>query len=269
MSPKHRTSSEPDLFDRGTFTVASWNVNGIRARALAFERWVAIHHPDILCLQEIKAHPDQVPEHLRDLDGYASIWHGAKGGYSGVSIHVKKHRGTPEFSVPHFDQEHRVVQASLGGLKVINVYTPLGQKSYRQKLEFLDDLIRYVDVLRYEGEKVLLCGDLNVAHAEIDVHPELNEEGRLCLRDDERARIDTLGNKGMTDIFRHLHPGKGSAYTWWPYFGNARQRNVGWRLDYLFASDQLMPAVRTCRIHREEASSDHSPVVVEFDVGKM
>jgi exodeoxyribonuclease-3 len=265
MKSRRVTQASGDLFSGESLSVATWNVNGIRARALAFERWVAIHHPDILCLQEIKAHPDQVPDHLRELDGYLSIWHGAKGGYSGVSIHVRKHLGEPQFSVPHFDQETRIVQASIDGLTVINVYTPLGQKSYRQKLEFLDDVIRYIDALRYDGERVLLCGDLNVAHANIDVHPELYEEGRLCLRDDERGKLDVLREKGMVDVFRHLHPGERSAYTWWPYSGGARQRNVGWRLDYFFAADELLGAARACRIHREEASSDHSPVVVEFE----
>jgi exodeoxyribonuclease III len=264
MKSRTRSTGSGDLFSGESLSVATWNVNGIRARALAFERWVAINHPDIVCLQEIKAHPEQVPVHLRDLDAYSSIWHGAKGGYSGVSIHVRKHLGEPAFSVPHFDQETRIVQASIDGLAVINVYTPLGQKSYRQKLEFLDDLIRYIDALRYEGQRVLLCGDLNIAHTNIDVHPELYEEGRLCLRDDERAKLDLLRERGMIDVFRYLHPAERSAYTWWPYFGGARLRNVGWRLDYFFASEDLLGAVRTCRIHREEASSDHSPVVAEF-----
>jgi exodeoxyribonuclease-3 len=265
MKSRRETHASGDLFSGESLSVATWNVNGIRARALTFERWVAIHHPDILCLQEIKAHPDQVPEHLRELGGYSSFWHGARGGYSGVSIHVRNHLGEPQFSVPHFDQETRIAQVSVDGLTVINVYTPLGQKNYRQKLEFLDDLIGYIDALRYEGERVLLCGDLNIAHANIDVHPELYEEGRLCLRDDEREKIDVLRRKGMIDVFRHLHPSDRSAYTWWPYFGGARQRNVGWRLDYFFAPGELLESVRDCRIHREEASSDHSPVMVEFD----
>jgi exodeoxyribonuclease III len=246
-------------------TISTWNVNGIRARALAFERWLRVHHPDILCLQEIKAHPDQVPETLRELDGYTSLWHGAKGGYSGVSIHVRNHLGKPEFSVPFFDQETRVAQVRLRGLTVINVYVPLGQKSYRQKLDFFDELLNYIDALRYEGERVILCGDMNVAMADVDVHPDLYEEGRLCLRDDERARLRKLQSMGMVDLFRTLHPSDANAYSWWPYFGDARGRNVGWRLDYIFAPGDTIALLNRCRIHREEASSDHSPVVGEFD----
>lgn len=250
--------------------IATWNVNGIRARASAFERWITSHRPDILCLQEIKAHPDQIPPAIRDLSGYVSYWHGARGGYSGVSIHCRRDIGEDvQFTIPHFDEETRVLQVSVGGLTIINVYTPLGQKSYRQKLEFLRALLRHIDALTYDGERVVLCGDLNVAHADNDVHPEMYMEDMLCTRPDERAMLDTLQRMGLTDVFRHHHPGEQHAYSWWPYYGGARARNVGWRIDYIFAEAALAKASRACRIHREESSSDHSPVMADFNIGAL
>ena len=244
--------------------IVTWNVNGIRARATAFERWIRAHRPDVLCLQEIKAHPDQIPETLREIPGYTSYWHGARGGYSGVSIHVSESIGSAEYTVPYFDEETRVLQARVGGLIVINVYTPLGQKSYRQKIEFLGNLVRYIDALRYEGESVILCGDLNVAHRDADVHPELYVEDMLCTRSDERAMIDALQGLGLRDLFRLHHPDDARAYSWWPYYGGARARNVGWRIDYILVPAAIAGDSRGCWIQKEESSSDHSPVLAEI-----
>ena len=246
--------------------IVTWNVNGIRARALAFERWIRTRRPDIVCLQEIKAHPDQVPDQLREISGYSSYWHGARGGYSGVSIHVRESLGTPEYSVPYFDEETRVLQARTGGLTVVNVYTPLGQKSYSQKIAFLGALVQYVDALSYEGENVILCGDLNVAHRDADVHPEMYVEDMLCTRPDERGMIDALGALGLKDLFRLHHPDDARAFSWWPYSGGARARNVGWRIDYILAPSAIAAASSGCWIEREESSSDHSPVLAELSL---
>ena len=183
--------------------IATWNVNGIRARASSFESWLRRSNPDVLCLQEIKAHPDQIPTGIREIDGYSSYWHGAKGGYSGVSIHVRTSSlGESSLTIPHFDEETRVMQVSAGGLTIINVYTPLGQRSYEQKLGFLESLVRYVDVLQADGERIVLCGDLNIAHEDRDIHPEMYEEGMLCTRSEERAKIDALRDMGLVDLFR-------------------------------------------------------------------
>ena len=245
--------------------VATWNVNGIRARAESFMRWLRSHQPDILCLQEIKAHPEQIPEILRELPSYSSHWHGTFGGYSGVSIHVREGSlGSPTFSVPFFDEERRILQADLEHLSLLNVYVPLGQKSYRQKLDFLDALVHYVDALHYEGRAVNLCGDFNVVHANLDLHPDLMGEDVVCTRDDERERLDALLNSGMQDLFRKHHPSVRDAYSWWPYHSGARAKNVGWRIDYIFASRGLADTSQSCRIFKEEASSDHSPVVAVF-----
>jgi exodeoxyribonuclease-3 len=244
--------------------IVTWNVNGIRARATAFERWIMTHRPDVVCLQEIKAHPDQVPEGLREIRGYSSRWHGARGGYSGVSIHVSESLGPAEFSVPHFDEETRVLQVRTGGLTIVNVYTPLGQKSYTQKIGFLGSLVKYIDALTYEGESVILCGDLNVAHRDADVHPEMYVEDMLCTRPDERAMIDSLHALGLEDLFRYHHPDEAHAYSWWPYYGGARARNVGWRIDYILAPSAIAVRSRGCWIQREESSSDHSPVLAEI-----
>jgi exodeoxyribonuclease III len=247
-------------------TIGTWNVNGIRARALAFGRWVNTHRPDILCLQEIKAHPDQIPEHVRELNGYASYWHGAHGGYSGVSVHVRNSLGPhPLFSIPYFDEETRILQADLGELSIINTYIPLGQKNYRQKTDFLDALVKYLDALLYKGRKVVLCGDLNIAHTDNDVHPDMLQEDMLCTRPEERARLDRIVNLGLSDLFRKHHPHSKNLYSWWPYYAQARVRNIGWRIDYIFISNALVPSSRDCRIHKEESSSDHAPVVAEIE----
>ena len=247
--------------------IVTWNVNGIRARAVAFERWIRAHRPDIVCLQEIKAHPDQIPPEVRELTGYTSRWHGARGGYSGVSILVSESLGSVEYTVPFFDEETRVLQARAAGLTVVNVYTPLGQKSYRQKIDFLGSLVQYVDALSYEGERVVLCGDLNVAHRDADVHPEMYVEDMLCTRPDERRLIDALEALGLKDLFRYHHPDAAHAYSWWPYYGGARSRNVGWRIDYILAPPAVAAASSACWIQREESSSDHSPVLA--DIGPM
>lgn len=247
--------------------IVTWNVNGIRARSRSFLEWMRVHRPDIICLQEIKAHPDQIPADVKDVEGYHSMWHGSHGGYSGVSIHVRNGSlQKPSFSVPFFDEETRIVQAELGETVVVNVYIPLGQKDFGQKLAFLDSLIKYVDALRYEGKQILLCGDLNVAHTDNDVHPEMLEEGRLCTTLDERLRLDAFQGMGLTDLFRKHHPNLRNAYSWWPYYGQARKRNVGWRIDYIYACPTLAPLARDCRIQKEETSSDHSPVIAEIEL---
>jgi exodeoxyribonuclease III len=245
--------------------IATWNVNGIRARTCAFNHWLESRRPDILCLQEIKAHPDQIPEHVRAIRGYASHWHGAHGGYSGVSIHISNSVAPrPLFSVPHFDEETRILQADLGRLSILNTYIPLGQRSYDQKLGFFDALINHIDVLLYEGREVVVCGDMNVAHTDNDVHPDMVREDRLCTRPEERQRLDRIAALGMVDLFRKHHPHTRAAYTWWPYYGRARVQNRGWRIDYIFASQTLAPRSCDCFIQKGEASSDHSPVVGEL-----
>ncbi len=245
--------------------IASWNVNGIRSRAAHLSRWMQKHRPDVLCLQEIRAHPEQIPDAVKYMHGYTSHWHGTYGGYSGVSILVKEGPVTqPRFSVPYFDEETRVLQADIGPLSIINVYIPLGQKSYRQKLSFFDVLIAYLDALHYEGRKVVLCGDLNVAHTDDDVHPDLLKDGALCLRPEEREKVDAIIGRGLIDLFRKHHPTATGMYSWWPYFGQARRRNIGWRIDYIFAAADVAATSTGCRIVKEESSSDHSPVVAEI-----
>ena len=162
--------------------IVTWNVNGIRARATAFEHWIQAHQPGVLCLQEIKAHPDQIPGGVRDIRGYTSRWHGARGGYSGVSIHVSESLGEAEYSVPHFDEETRVLQVRVGGLTVVNVYTPLGQRSYSQKIDFLGSLVHYITHAQ--------ARDFQPANITFDLLLPLEEEVRKQIRDKrERHRL--------------------------------------------------------------------------------
>ncbi len=168
--------------------VATWNVNGIRARESQFVEWAREDRPDVVCLQEIKATPEQMSESLTMLPEYWSYWHGGKGGYSGVSLHFRKEAFPlrPSFSHPAFDVESRVVEGRVEGLSVASIYVPNGGKDYAAKLKFLDAMCQYVERALAEGSRLILCGDMNVTRADIDVHPKERKVGAIGQRPDER-----------------------------------------------------------------------------------
>ena len=246
--------------------VATWNVNGIRARRPQLVEWVARDRPDVLCLQEIKASLDQIDDALFLLSDYVSYWHGA-GGYSGVSVHLRKERfpEAPVFSHPPFDHECRIVEAKLPSLTVASVYVPNGGKDYAAKLAFLEQMAGYVEGLCASGTNVLLCGDLNVTRGDADVHPSQRKEGIIGQRPDERALFERLFQCGAVDVARALEPENERLFTWWPYWRNARARNLGWRIDYVLASADLAKGARSCEVLRDVGTSDHGPLVVEID----
>src|SRR5512144_2797648 len=169
--------------------IATWNVNGIRAREAQLCEWVERDRPDVVCLQEIKARPDQVPERCK-LGDYHVFWHGA-GGYSGVSLHLRRELlEAPEFVHPEFDIEMRIVQAALGDLVVASVYVPNGGKNYPAKLSFLEGLVRWARQLREQGRNLIVCGDINIARTDNDVHPKERKAGVIGQRDEERALFE-------------------------------------------------------------------------------
>ncbi|HEV2721885.1 MAG TPA: exodeoxyribonuclease III [Thermoanaerobaculia bacterium] len=246
--------------------VATWNVNGIRARGEQFEKWVAEAKPDVVCLQEIKAKIEQVPAAICNLNGYWCYWHG-HGGYSGVALHLRRDTFAeePEFSHPAFDHETRIVQALAGDTVFASVYVPNGGKDYDAKIAFINALIAYARDVRGAGRKLVLCGDMNIARTDMDVHPKERKLEMIGQRSEERALLEALIAAGLSDVGRRLYPDDDGYFTWWAPWRNLRQRNIGWRLDYVLASEALAERAVSCPSYREVGTSDHAPVVATFE----
>ena len=246
--------------------IATWNVNGIRARHAQVDEWVAREQPDVLCLQEIKATPDQVPDTIREMDGYWCYWHGGKG-YSGVGLHLRKASfpERPAFSHPDFDFETRVVIARLPELDVASIYVPNGGKDFPAKMRFLEAMDEHARHAQASGRAIVLAGDLNVARTEMDVHPKERKPNAIGQLPEERERLERIISRGLVDLGRALDPDNEQLFTWWPPWRNMRERNIGWRLDYILASAPLAARASRCPASREVGTSDHGPVLAEFD----
>src|SRR2546423_2969843 len=239
--------------------IATWNVNGIRARAAQFCEWLERDRPDVVCLQELKAEVGQVPPQCAHAD-YHVFWHGLRA-YSGVSLHLSKSLGEPRFAHPDFDMESRIVQAEIGSLVVASVYVPNGGKNYPAKLDFMTRLAAWAKRLHAEGRELVLCGDINIARTEIDVHPRERRPviGQLP---EERKLFDDLLGEHLVDVGRKLDPANENYFTWWPPWRNMRQRNIGWRLDYVLASPSVAARATSCAVLAEVGTSDHAPVMM-------
>ena len=251
--------------------IATWNVNGIRARSTQLLEWLAAEKPDVVCLQEIKASLDQLTFELRDIEGYWTYWHGEKG-YSGVAILVAKSLAgaLPLCSHPGFDFEQRIACATVpspaGEVMVASIYVPNGGKDFDAKMRFLQALESYVADASREGRLVILCGDLNVARTERDIHPKERRPNQIGARPEERAMIERIIDKGLVDVHRTLDPDNDNLFTWWAPWRNMKQRNIGWRIDYVLASQALALRATSAVVQREIGTSDHGPVVVSFDL---
>jgi exodeoxyribonuclease-3 len=245
--------------------IITWNVNGIRARHAQLQELLAVEQPDVICLQEIKAAPDQVPSLIAAPEGYWGYWHGG-GGYSGVAVLVRSTAGVaqPTFAHPSFDVEHRIVVADLGVARVASVYVPNGGKDYEAKLRFLTALGSWASETNVAGEALLVCGDLNVALEERDVHPKERKPNQVGTRPDERGLLTNLIGAGFVDVGRALDPDNNDLFTWWAPWRNLRQRNIGWRIDYVLASRSLAASATRAASLREFGTSDHAPVVAHF-----
>jgi exodeoxyribonuclease-3 len=245
--------------------IATWNVNGIRARQAQVQEWIERERPDVLCLQEIKASSDQIPTALCEMEGYWCYWHGQKG-YSGVGLHVSKTLtpDRPVFSHPPFDYECRIVLVELPRVKVASVYVPNGGKDFPAKLRFLDALEAFAAALHAGTSPVIICGDLNIARADIDVHPKERKPRAIGQLPEERAQLERIIGHGLVDVGRALEPDNDGMFTWWAPWRNMRQRNIGWRLDYVLTSRSVFARVRSCAVYREFGTSDHAPVMAEF-----
>lgn len=245
--------------------IATWNVNGIRARQTQFLEWVKRDHPDIICLQEIKAAPTQVPELLLDLEGYWSHWHGA-GGYSGVSLHVRKElsEAKPVFTSPGFDFETRILSVKVAGVTVASVYVPNGGKDFAAKLRFLEALELYAQSHPASDGPLVLCGDLNVALTDQDVHEKERKAKAIGQLPEERDLLKRVIATGLVDVTRALDPDNNALFTWWPPWREMRKRNIGWRIDYILASKPLAARTSACPVLAEIGTSDHAPVVASI-----
>jgi exodeoxyribonuclease III len=246
--------------------VVTWNVNGVRARKDEVVTFLERQRPDVLCLQELKALPEQIPEVLAGQPGYWCHWHGSKG-YSGVGLLVRKEHcpDPPRFWHPDFDQETRVVIGEVGPFSIVSIYVPNGGKDYQAKLGFLRALEAFVASSRTVGRQLLLCGDINIARAEEDVHPKLRDPRVVGQRPEERAFFASILEQGdLHDVGRELEPNNFDLYTWWAPWRNMRERNLGWRLDYLLASQGLAARAVRSTVERDTTTSDHGPVIIEF-----
>ena len=249
--------------------LATWNVNGIRSvlNKGALQEYVLESNPDILCLQETKAQQEQV-ELGMEFSEYDVYFNSAvKKGYSGTAIFtkVKPLSVTYGIGIEEHDQEGRVITAEFEKFYLVTVYTPnakrdLSRLAYRQVWE--DDFLAYIKKLE-ETKPVIFCGDLNVAHKEIDLANPKTNMMNAGFTKEERAKFDQVVASGLVDAFRYLHPDAVGAYSWWSYMGGARARNIGWRIDYFVVSKSLAPLLKEAEIRSDVTGSDHCPVEIE------
>jgi exodeoxyribonuclease III len=249
--------------------LATWNVNGIRARQGEVRQWIERERPDIVCLQEIKATSEQVPAALCEMQGYWCYWHGDRA-YSGVALHVSQAFAAerPAFAHPDFDYENRIVTVTIGDLTVASVYVPNGGKDFPAKMQFLEAMDAYAISFQSSQRPLVLLGDMNVARTERDVHPKERKPRAIGQLPEERAIMERILSRGLVDVGRTIDPDNDGLFTWWAPWRNLRQRNIGWRLDYVFASEALASRAIACPVQKDVGTSDHAPVVATFRNGE-
>lgn len=251
--------------------IISYNVNGIRAAMQkGFVEWLKGENPDIICLQETKALPEQVDYHLFEELGYELHWMSAeKKGYSGVAIFSKPSPKNVCYGcdIELYDSEGRVVRADYDNFSVMSVYMPSGSSGdLRQdfKMQWLTDFQEYVDELKKEIPNLIISGDYNICHHPIDIHDPVRNKNSSGFLPEERKWFSQFVDSGFVDTFRHFNPDP-HHYSWWSYRAGARKKNKGWRIDYHLAADHLKGRLRHAAILPDAMHSDHCPVVVEID----
>jgi exodeoxyribonuclease-3 len=254
-----------------TKKIFSWNVNGIRAvhkKGLLLP--LLNTNPDILCIQETKAAEDQLTKELRNIEGYSAYFASAeKKGYSGVCIYTKEKPDKIEtgFGIKEFDSEGRILIAYYKKFVLFNIYFPNGKASKERlnyKMNFYDTFLNFSDKLKDSGKNIIVCGDVNTAHTEIDLARPKENESTSGFLPEERAWIDKLISHEYIDTFR-LFIKDGGHYSWWDYKTGARERNIGWRIDYFFVSDNFKDKVKSAFIMKDVMGSDHCPVGIEIE----
>ena len=250
----------------------SWNVNGIRAvKNKGFLEWLQKESPEILCVQETKAHPNQLDSDLKEPPGYQTYWaYPERKGYSGVALYTREEPLSLkyDFGEAGIDIEGRVIIAEYPGFTLFNIYYPNGKQGperLKYKMTFYDVFLNYADTLKKQGKKLVICGDVNTAHKEIDLaRPKENSKVSGFLPE-ERAWIDKFISHGYVDTFRQFNK-EPNQYTWWDLKSGARARNVGWRIDYFFVSENLLPSVTSAFIMPEVIGSDHCPIGINLKI---
>ncbi len=243
----------------------TWNVNGIRARYDEVVRWATEEQLDAFCLQEIKAGPAQIPEPLTGLPSFHNYWHGSPGGYSGVSLHVRRGGRAPSFAQPPFDIESRAAIADLGELALLSVYVPNGGRDYGLKLSFLERMAAWASELRAAGRPLLVCGDLNVARWPTDVHEVHRNPAMVGQTPRERDLLESLLAADLVDLGAALAPAGGPEFTWWAPWREEKAKDRGWRIDYVLATAALAGRARSFQVLRNRGTSDHAPLVVDLE----
>ncbi len=253
-----------------TIKLISWNVNGVRAAyKKGFLDWLASESPDILCVQETKAQPEQLPQKLAQPEGYQAFWHSAeKKGYSGVAVLTKEEPLDVQKSMglTRFDTEGRLIKMEFPNFVIFNVYFPNGkmnQERLQFKMDFYEEFLAQLETLRRKQKRLIFCGDVNTAHNEIDLaRPKANEHVSGFLRI-ERDWIDKVVSLGYVDTFRNLHKDL-VKYSWWDLKTRTRERNVGWRIDYIFVTKEMLKSLRRAFILDDIMGSDHCPIGIEL-----
>ena len=245
----------------------SWNVNGLRACVgKGFFDFLAAEQPDMMCLQETKLQPEQAPQ----IEGYYEYWNSAeKKGYSGVALFSKTEpkEVTCGLGIDEHDHEGRVITADYGEFYLVTVYTPNSQNELKRldyRMHWEDDFRAYLQKLDAE-KPVIVCGDMNVAHKEIDLKNPKTNRRNAGFTDEEREKMTALLDAGFTDTFRHFYPDLEGAYSWWSYRFKAREKNAGWRIDYFLVSNRFADRVKDARILSDVFGSDHCPVLIEVE----
>jgi len=253
-----------------SFRLLSWNVNGIRAiQKKGFLEWLKKENPDIICLQETKAHPDQLDDILKNVDGYSAYFSSAeKKGYSGVVTYTKlKPLNIQQgIGIKKFDSEGRFIITEFEEFTLFNIYFPNGKASEERlqyKMEFYETFLKHCKKLLKEGKKIVVCGDVNTAHKEIDLARPKENSVISGFLPQEREWIDKFLAAGFIDTFRKFNQ-EPDQYTWWDMVTRARDRNVGWRIDYFYISENLKDKITSASIHQDVMGSDHCPISIEI-----
>lgn len=250
--------------------IVSWNVNGLRSvhRNGYWEEFLKSTKPDVFCLQEVKAEPAQLPQEVRETPGYSAFFSPSrtKKGYSGVALYSKIEPLSVIYgmNIEEFDQEGRIIGAEFEDFWLLNVYFPNGGRGPERidyKLRFYDAFLAFCEKLR-QDKPVLFCGDVNTAHEAIDLARPDSNKNTTGFLPEERAWIDELIQAGYHDIWREQNPRRTEAYTYWDQFTHARDRNVGWRIDYFFLSNELVKKVKKAELHPDVFGSDHCPLSI-------
>lgn len=250
----------------------SWNVNGLRAvHRNGYWGDFLKEKADIICLQETKAHPDQLPDEVLNVKGYFSYFTSSevRKGYSGVAIYTKTKPEKVEYGmgIKKFDEEGRIISAFFKDFVLLNIYFPnagRGLDRLKYKLDFYDAFLKHIEKLKKKRHKIIFCGDINTAHEEIDLARPKDNKNNTGFLPEEREWIDEVVLHGYIDTFRYFYPDKKDMYTYWDVKVRARDRNIGWRIDYFFVSSNLEGRLKSSGIHSNIYGSDHCPIVLKL-----